>query len=240
MKKILCILGVIFMILTMISTDALAIKGKKVWKLYDDFSSGYIDTVNKWDLSQPPGTVFSVENGMAKIVYPIYAAAPSAWLRIKNPKSVWGIKAKVYIGSSSGNFRVRIGSIVGMIGDDTVFSQLGFEPTIPSPSAPPRVFGVLSLFNSQNPWLYDLFYGQFTRPGNPFGDPLQLVGQSFDITMIFTPNKVIYEVSGFGEIEHKLPEDLDTPISPLVALGARGNSGGVVYFDDVYILVEEK
>lgn len=242
MKRVCFLL--ILLAFTLISTDTFGVKGKKVWILYDDFGKGYIDIDDKWVLSQPQGTTIIVENGMAKIAYPGYSTASSAWLRIKDTdlvKKIKGIKAKIYIAESSGDFRARIGTypggIIGGINDYWVFGQLAFEPTI----SVPRIFGNLSVLTPAPSftWQYDSFYGQFTRPGSPSGTPLQLIGQTFEITMTFTPEKVTYEVEGFGEIEHKLPEGLDPIEFYFLALGCRGTGGGTVYFDDVYILVEE-
>jgi hypothetical protein len=118
-----------------------------------------------------------------------------------------------------------------MLEGEFVWDQLALEGSIASP----RVFGDLNMIWDYPTFLnsYQLFYGQFMRP-------LEIIGNTFAITMTFSNNKVTYEVDDLGEIEHKLPEDL----SPLtynyfMGIGTRSTNGNgpcVVYFDEVYVL----
>lgn len=231
MKKYFPFLVGIVIATTLVLTAEGYAKGPE-WILYDNFNFSVIDN-NLWTIDSSSAYIF-IEGGRAKFVHKPGYPNDSASLGIKvNPETVKGIKAKVTVESCTGDVRVRIGGFIGKLEGKHVYDQIGLEGSI----SIPRVFGVLSMvWDPPNfPNYLDLFYGQFVRP-------LDILGNTFDLTMTFSENKVTYEVDDLGEIEHKLPEDL----SPLTlgdnyfkGIGTRSTNGDgpcVVYFDDVYIL----
>jgi hypothetical protein len=124
---------------------------------------------------------------------------------------------------------------MGSDGYDYVWDDLNLQASISSP----RIYGNLTVMGPAPnlTYGYNLFYGEFMRP-------LEIIGDTFTITMTFSHNKVTYEVDDLGEIEYKLPEDFD-PLTEgddvyyFKGIGTRSTNGDgpcVVYFDDVYIL----
>ena len=215
--------------MVVLSAEAYDCKGR--WILYDNFNSRVIDT-NRWTIDSSSADI-SIEGGRAKFVHIPGKPGDSAWLGIKiAPEKVRGIKVKVTVGDCTGDVRARIAGFIGKVEDKYAWDQLGLEGGIESP----RVFGSLEMdWPPPNfPNYYQLFYGQFMRP-------LEIISHTFSITMTFSAQKVTYEVSGLGKIEHELPEDL-SPTDDYYnfkGIGTRSTNGDgpcVVYFDDVYIL----
>ena len=231
MKKFLPFLVGIAVVATMLVLAAEGYAKGPKWSLYDNFNSGVIDP-DLWTINSSSAEI-SVVEGRAKFAHIPQKPNVSAWLGIKiNPETLKGIKVKVTVESCTGDVRARIGGWIGMLeGGKFVWDQLALEGGITSP----RVYGDLGMIWDYPTFLnsYQLFYGQFMRP-------LEIIGNTFAITMTFSKNKVTYEVDDLGEIEHKLPEDL----SPLtynyfMGIGTRSTNGNgpcVVYFDDVYVL----
>jgi len=238
MKKYLPLLvGIAVIATTLVLAAEGYAKGPK-WILYDNFNSGVIDT-NLWDINISSAAI-SVEGGRAKFVHSSGKANISSWLGFKvAPETIKGIKVKVTVESCSGDVRARIGCFIGKVigseGYDYVWDDLNLQASIFSP----RIYGNLSVNGPipNLPYRYNLFYGEFIRP-------LVIIGNTFTITMTFSDNKVTYEVDDLGEIEYKLPEDLDQLTGAdynyyFKGIGTRSTNGDgpcVVYFDDVYIL----
>lgn len=221
------LVGIVMATMLVLATNGYA-KGTK-WILYDNFNSGVIDT-NLWNKNES-SAVISVEGGRAKFEHLSGKANISSWLGIKmDPETVKGIKVKVTVQSCTGDVRARVGSFIGKVDSNYVWDDLNLQPSILSP----RIYGNLSANGSPPgfPFLYNLFYGEFIRP-------VEIIGNTFIITMTFSNDKVTYEVDDLGEIEHKLPEDLSPTDNYFKCIGTRSSNGDgpcVVYFDDVYIL----
>jgi len=229
MKKFLLFVVAIAAVAAMVVLPSEASAG---WKLYDNFNSGVIDP-NRWTIDSSSADI-SVEGGRAKFVHIEGHPADSAWLGIKiAPEKLRGIKAKVTVESCTPlptDVRARIGGLIGMMDDDYVWNQLGLEGGISSP----RISGGLAVLGDPPyyPFLYDLLYAHFMRP-------VGIIGHTFTITMTFSRDEFEYKVSGLGEIEYELPENLSpTTDQHFKGIGTRSESGVgscVVYFDDVYI-----
>ena len=72
------------------------------WQLYDDFSSGAIDT-GKWSVDDSSATI-SIDNGRAKFVHSGTSGQPdSSWLEFKNPAMIAGIKATITVEACDGD-----------------------------------------------------------------------------------------------------------------------------------------
>ena len=105
------------------STSALA-----GWELYDNFSSGAIDT-QRWIIDDSSATI-SVENERAKFIHQSGHLNDSSYLVFnQNPENMLGIKADVFIESCSGDVRTRIAGYAGKVGENHVWSGLQLQPT---------------------------------------------------------------------------------------------------------------
>jgi hypothetical protein len=225
MKKFIPFLVVIAMVATMI---VFSVEAQADWILYDNFNSGYIDP-NRWTIDASSAFI-SIKNGKAKFEHVQGYPNDSAWLGIKkNPETVKGIKARVTVASCTGDVQARIGGFIGKWDDSYVFDELTLQGSIASP----RIYGNLAAIGDppNYPFVHNLFYGEFIRP-------VEILYHTFTLTMTFSDEEVEYKVSGLGEIEHELPEDLSPTDIHFKGIGTRsplGNGPCVVYFDDVYI-----
>jgi len=216
----------IFVLFTVIifafSTDALA-----DWVLYDDFSSGSIDT-GRWNVDESSATI-SVENERAKFIHQGGITNDSNYLLFnQTPSNILGIKADVLIEFCTGDVRARIAGYSGSVGENHVWSGLQVQPskeriyTNASLEGPPPTYALLE----------ELFYAQYERP-------ITVTGISFNLTMVFSSDKITYEVDGRGKIVYKYATAISPTGGDFKAIGTRSTNGDgpcTVYFDNVYVL----
>jgi len=216
----------IFMLFTAIifafSSSALA-----DWQLYDDFSSGSIDT-GRWNVDDSSATI-SVENEQAKFIHQGGTTNDSNYLLFnQTPENIIGIRADVFIESCTGDVRARIAGYSGNVGENHLWSGLQLEPNME------RVYASANLEGPPPNYalLEESFYAQYKTPTTVIGVP-------FNLTMVFSNDKITYEVDSLGKIAYKY----ETPIAPtggdFKAIGTRSTNGDgpcTVYFDNVYIL----
>jgi hypothetical protein len=204
------------------STSALA-----GWELYDNFSSGEISNERWSDYS--PGATISVENEQAKFVH--QSGHPSVLNVLKfnqTPENIIGIKADVLIESCTGDVRVRIDGHSAKMGEYHVWSGLQLQPSME------RIYTLADL-NGPPPdyiWVQDLHYAQYERP-------ITVTGITFNLTMVFSNDKITYEVDGLGKITYKYATAVAPTGGTYKALGTRSTHGEgpcTVYFDNVYVL----
>ena len=199
------------------------------WRLYDNFDAGVIDPAlwNK-DESSADIEIDAVE-GAVKFTHKSGFPNDSSWLTIRqNPETVSGLRATVRIESCTGDVRARIGGDIGKLGDNLAFSALQMQP-----ARTDVIFASANLYESTPPFstVWDYFYGQFR-------DSTAIIGTAYELTLVFTPNRVIARVAGLGEIVYTSPFALSPPDAAFVGLGTRSSTGEgpcVVYYDDVYV-----
>jgi hypothetical protein len=215
---------VILAILTLI----LSINANAGWELYDNFSSGSIDS-QIWDIDESSATI-TVESGRAKFVHKQgqQYVRDSSWLvMINNPENIKGIKATVTVKSCTGDVRGQMGSMVGKIGDNYTFSVIQVDANKSRIGFPVVVIGPAP----DNEYLYDLFWGSFKNPIN-------IIATSYTIAMQFSNLKIIGSVDGLGEKTYILAENLSNTDDHFKGFGTRSNNGDgpcTVYYDDVYV-----
>ncbi|MDB4442791.1 hypothetical protein N9219_05165 [bacterium] len=205
------------------STNALA-----GWEPYDDFSSPGIDW-QRWSIDNSSATI-SVENEQAKFVHQSGHPGDSAYLNlIQNPETILGIKTDVFIESCTGDVRSRIRVLAGKMGENHVGSGLKLRTdqqviyTGTSLEGPPPDY---TFVETQH-------YAEFQTP------IIDMIGVTFNLTMVFESYKITYEVDGLGKIVYKYA----TPVAPAEiqkkAIGTwspNGDGPCTVYFDNVYVL----
>jgi hypothetical protein len=208
------------------------------WKLYDDFNSGIIDT-DKWNLPGAPLTSFiSIENGKLKIDHPEGWAFTPVWLQIKkHPERIRGIKATVKIEWADGDsFRARVGGWIGDFGEEKypVFAQtvLWFRSDDWGGN---RMYSAASVHADEpgTPWIADYFWSALWTP-------IDVIGEIFTIELFSDQAKVGYGVEGLGSGIFTLPQKLRERTRIFNGIGTVAlspQSKGLVYFDDVYVLM---
>jgi len=205
---------------------------KPTWRLYDDFESDSIDE-DRWNVLAISGSIdIDTEKGMAKFVhytppeepdkvnFLIFDMTPGQLRKIK------GIRVTVTVEEYTGYPLVGIGAYISKLEEDLYFyDYLYIQPGSQKIScglplfclpAPPVIVG-------------SLFYGEF-------GDPGEISGNTFTITIMFSQKSMTYEVSGLGTINRELSQKLDPTDDYFRILATLGIGSAVVYFDDVYIL----
>jgi hypothetical protein len=197
------------------------------WELYDDFSSGTIDT-QRWDIDDSSANI-SVDNERAKFVHQSGHPNDSGYLLFnQDPENILGIKAKVFIESCSGDVRARIAGYGGKVGENHVWSGIQLEPgaqriyTYAGLEGPPPTYTSVK----------DLHYAQFKSP-------ITVTGVSFNFAMMFSSDKITYEGDGLGKIVYKYATSVEATDDFFRAIGTRSTNGDgpcTVYFDDVYVL----
>ena len=216
----------IFVIFTVIifafSTNALA-----DWELYDNFSSGSIDS-GRWNIDDTSATI-SVDNGQAKFIHQNGNPEDSSYLIFNlNPENILGIKADVLIETCTGDVRARIAGYSGNVGENHVWSVLQLQPseariyTSASLEGPPPDYTQVENFH----------YAQYERP-------ITVIGASCNLAMVFLSDKITYEVDGLGEIAYNYVSAIAPAGGNFKAIGTRSTNGDgpcTVYFDNVYIL----
>jgi hypothetical protein len=201
------------------------------WQLYDDFNSGQIDP-NKWEIDDSCATI-TVENGQAKFVHQEGHANDSSYLLITQMlRTLKGVKATITIESCSGDVRARIASFIGKIGVDYVYTahEIRADRDYISSSLP--ILGPAPEYKYKK----DFYWGHFKRPN-------VYTGSSFTMSMVLSRNQAIYGVEGQGELEFSFPNTLSVTDNFFKGIGTRSPSGVgtcIVYFDDIYILLESR
>jgi len=222
-------LGCLASIAVLAALSLLSVEGYAetlTWRLYDNFNKGLIDP-DRWNINTSSATI-TIEGGRAKFVHEVGNPEVSSMLSIKKGlKKIKGIKATVTVESPcTGDVRGRVAGWVGKVGDDYVWNQLALQGGLD------RIFGALEPQDADTGEWYDLFWGHFA-------EPIDLIGNTFTITMIFSKKKVTYSVGGLGKITFKLAEKLSPTDTYLLGIGTRSTAGDgpcTVYFDDVYVL----
>ena len=228
MKKLFFILVSLTIIVTLSLLSVEGYAGSLEWRKYDNFNSGVIDP-DRWDVDDSSADI-SIVDGRARFEHlagEVYAD-DSSWLKIKKGrKKIKGIRATVTVESCTGNVQARIGAFSGKIGDDYIYDTLRVQ------ADSERVFGSrLVLEPGTFAIVYEPFWGRFE-------EPLATLGNTFIITMVFSPRKVTYAVGGLGKFTYKIPGKISRTDNYLRGIGTyswNGDGPCVVYFDDVYVL----
>lgn len=197
------------------------------WELYDDFSTGAIDT-QRWDIDNSSASI-GVEGGQARFIHQINHPNDSSYLHFsQDPANILGIKTDVLITSCTGDVRARIAGYSGKVGTNHVFTSIQLQPenqTIYTSSGlegPPPDYT----------WAQDLHYAHYQKP-------VDITGVSFNLTMVFESEKITYEVDGLGKIAYKYATAIAPPDNFFRGIGTRSTLGEgpcTVYFDNVYVL----
>jgi hypothetical protein len=214
-----------FVVLLVLATSTSSHAG---WELYDDFSSGSIDT-QKWRIDDSSASI-SVEGGRAKFVHQPGHANDSSWLEmIQNPENITGMKATVTVQSCTGDVRARMNGYVGRIGENHIYSTITFE------SEDKRIYTSVGLEGPppDYTWVQEMAY-------NHFYYPTDIIGHSFIIAMMFYVDRIEYEVDGLGKIVYRYEEEINSATHFWRGIGTRSTKGQgpcTVYFDDVFVFV---
>ena len=204
------------------STSALA-----GWELYDNFSSGVIDP-QRWDIDASSATI-SVVNQQAKFVHQSGHPNDSGYLLFnQDPGNILGIKVDVFIESCSGDVRARIAAHSGKVGENNVWTGLQLQPS------EQRIYSSAGLEGPPPDyiWVQDLHYAHFERP-------ITVTQVPYNINMLFSNDKIAYEVDGLGKITYKYENPIAPTDSNFKAIGTRSTNGDgpcTVFFDNVYVL----
>lgn len=205
----------------------LPVQSLAAWVLYDDFSSGKINT-NKWIVDNSSGNI-SVENG--KVKFEQFSGHPNdgTYLKFKYPEYIKGIKVTVRVDSYSGDFQPRLGAHVGTTpSGDWVWSAMDIEPKFN------EMWGYAGIERPPSwEWQYKLF-------GSAFRNPITTVGQEYTLTMDYSKlPKITYSVEGLGSFTFTIPADsVSAAFDEQCKIGTKssdGNGYGTAYFDKVYI-----
>jgi hypothetical protein len=203
---------------------------KPTWMLYDDFNSGVID--DRWTVIALSGDIYPWE-GMARFdhIPPPNPGDINLLLINMNPgqlRKIKGIRVTVRVDWCTGYPMAGIGAYIGKVGEYYVFDHIYLHPG----AKPQQIISCgLPLFELPPPVTIwgSLFNGEF-------GDPGQIIENTFTITIMFSEKSMMYEVSGLGTIIRELPQKLDPTDNYFRALVTVANGNATVYFDDVYIL----
>ena len=217
-----------FIVISAILTLIFSINANAGWELYDNFNTGPIDS-QIWLIDESSATI-TVESGRAKFVHkqgPQYVRV-SSWLEmINNPETIKGIKATVTVQSCIGDVRGQIGSQVGKIGENYIFSILQVDAINSRIGFPVILLGPAPNYE----YLSDLFWGRFRTPIN-------ITENTYTISMQFSNLKIIGNVDGLGEKTYIFPENFSNTDDHFKGIGTRSNNGDgpcTVYYDDVYV-----
>ena len=220
MKKIF-ILGFFTVIGLALSTSSYA-----GWELYDDFSSGAIDTL-KWSIDNSSANI-SVEDARAKFVHQPGNPNDSSRLRmVQNAENITGIRVTITVQSCTGDVRCRVSGYAGMIGENYIWASLQVK------SNDKRIYNYVGLEGPppDYTWFYDLSY-------NHFEQPTEIIGNSFNLTMMFYDDKIEYEVDGLGKITYRYENKIAPSDNYFRSFGTRSTNGDgpcTIYFDNVYV-----
>ena len=197
------------------------------WELYDDFSSGALDA-QKWSYGNTAATI-TVENERVKISHQEGHPNTSGSLHIiQNPENVLGIKATVNIESCTGDVKTRLAGYPAMMNGYNIWAGLTLQP------GSERVYSWSGLEGPPPDYasIKSLHYGQFKRPIN-------LIGNTYTASIVFSNEGTSCEVEGLGKIDYKYATSVTPTTNPYRAISTRSNNGDgpcTVYIDDVYVL----
>jgi hypothetical protein len=239
MKKLLVCLVVIVVVATIALLSVQGYAGTSGWRwprwrLYDNFNYPGPPDPNRWNIDDSSATI-TIENGRAKFVHEAGHEDDSSFLSFKMEpyelRRIRGVRVTVTVTDCStvpedvNDVRARIGGYVGKLGDDDVWDQLALQGGLN------RIFGALNASPDGSYW-YDLVWATFERP-------IEIIGNTFTITMIFSKRSVTYQATGLGTITFTLPGRMSPMDNYFMGIGTRSTSGlgsCTAYFDNVYIL----
>jgi hypothetical protein len=197
------------------------------WELYDDFSSETLDA-EKWNNSSTVSTII-VENQRVKIIHQMGNPNVSGYLNlIQNSENILGIKAAITIDSCTGDVRTRMVGYPAIMNGYDIFTAIQLQP------GAERIYSYIELEGPPPDYalIAQLHYGQFKRPVN-------IIGDTYNVSMIFSNNGMSYEVDGLGKIDYKYATSVTPSINYWRAIGTKSSNGDgpcTVYIDDVYVL----
>lgn len=197
------------------------------WELYDDFSSGVLDS-QKW-LNNSSVSNISVEDGQLKLVHNSGFPNQSGYIQfIQNPETIMGMKASVTITSCSGDVRARMVGYPASSGSDIYWTALQFQPT------QSRIYTYSELDGPSPNYevIAEKHYAEFQTP-------LNLIGNTYIASMVFYEDKISYEVEGLGKIAFKYPSAVESTMNDWRAIETKSTYGEgpcTVYIDDVHVL----
>ncbi|SHO53801.1 hypothetical protein [Desulfopila aestuarii] len=197
------------------------------WELYDDFNSETIDQ-EKWVNTNTISTI-SIENGQLKIIHPEGTSTQSAYLKfIHNPETIIGMKASIKVSSCSGDVRARMAAYAGAIDDNHYWTAIQIRPSVNRITTSSTLQGPPPNYET----IADTHSAEFPNPIN-------LIGNTYTASIMFSDDKISYAVEGLGAINFKYPIPVDSSTENWRVLGTRATNGDgpcTVYFDNVYVL----
>jgi len=234
MKKIITAMAIVLFLLSFIALPSESAAKKyrcRGWVLYDNFNKGTIDE-DKWDIDDSSATI-SIENGEAMFVHNLNKPNDSSWLIFKKyPERIKAVRVTIRVATEvvgGENLRARIAGYVGRDSDGNyLWSQLQVKNMIE------RVDCWTGAFETpeSEDFLYEAFFAYFENP-------IEIVDESFTVTMYFSKSELKYSASELGTTSHELPERLHKSDDVFKGIGTRSNEAedgtGVVYFDNVYV-----
>ena len=194
------------------------------WSFFDGFSSGSLDRT-KWIVSDGAADV-SIENGQLKMVHN-RAVDGLSWINVFpiNSSSLSGIRAKVTIDQSQGNYRARLGQWLGTLGDNRVWVEIGVRPPEGTISAAAYTFPQ----DDNTQVLETLFSTELVA---------STTGTAHTLSLYHETGKTVFSVQGSTDWEFIDPSGLVYDSGQRKYLTSRcldSAASGVVYFDDVYV-----
>jgi hypothetical protein len=227
------------------------------WKLYDDFSSGSIDT-QKWNvISNPLSEPISVENGAAKFVFDTDNKNTSSWLSFpQSPEKIKGVRVKVMFASAVVGVRARIGGYSGTdpLGN-LVWNQIDLVQSTSDGINYSQYawYGISTSDPISNDEVKSYLYGEFPKPlAGTYVAPVDLTNEWITIEIQFNPKKFscglpdpdmnwyLKKYKPLIKIT-KIDKNSDPDLF-FKGIGVRANNSApdgeecTVYFDDVYVL----
>ncbi len=197
------------------------------WEPYDGFDSGTTFNSDLWKVDvSGQGNSVSVVNKQAKFV--LVDPTGAVRLRFNNPESIKGVRAKVKVATSSGDFSARIVGRVAMTPGGDIISQ-GIQARPQSQAF--RTF--VEVDNPSGNTLYTLFE-------NYFKNPITIAGKWFTMTMNSpNPKTYTFSVTGQGSCSYKPTATFVEGGKTFLYIGIKsphGEATGTAYFDDIYVL----
>jgi len=198
------------------------------WELYDDFSSGSFDPVKWQNNSDGVVSTITVEGGQAKFVH--HNGNPNMHRSlnlIQNPANILGIRASILISACTGDARMRIYGYSASFGGGDIWTGLQLQPEKRKIITSSGIQGPPPAYTFE-----DLHFAEFKRP-------LDLIGNTYNASMVFGSDNITYEVDGLGRIIYKYPAAATPSRIDSKGFSTRSNSGEgpcTSYIDDVYVL----
>jgi len=228
MKKSMLILLILLTGTCFFSSSAFA-----GWVLYDNFNSGRIDPA-LWDIDDSSADI-SVVGRKVKFMHKLGHPGDSAWLYLKDPRGVKGIRATVRITKSKGNCRARVGAEAGKIGKRRFWQATEIRPNDKWING---MLGAEVKRGGQWIWKGTSFWGHF-------GDNMKVVKKTFKIGIdFFDLNNIHFYANRFGEMAFD-PKIRLRPITKrkdmFLGIGTRSNDDAgsmTVTFDNVYVYMD--